>query len=237
VGTVVISDASGCCVTLGEIDGSIEYGHKTWIDEVGPHVVPTALHERLTQDSVALATAAKWSGVGRVRWALTPKGDAFILGFSGRLTTGYDLVEAVHGVDLIHAQHTIYEGVKLDWDQASAERCGIQVRLFHVDPDTGTRPNGMLETLDLPVDSDVVASAGVEVGTACSADSEPLLAKLTAVGDTRTQAIASLKAALDATRIEGVANNLQVLRGIVASQTFADRSYDVTTFGRALTGK
>lgn len=238
VGTVIVADRQNTCVHLGETDGSLEFAsargssgeshYCTWVEEAGNGVAPE-LREQLGQAAVALARAVRWVGVGKVRWALTPHGGFYLLGFSARLTTGYDLVEEVHGVDLLQAQFTALAGEPLGWEQADVAPAvhGLQLRIFHIDPRTRTRPEGVLERLVLP--DGVRAEVGVEERSICTADTEPLVVKLNITAPTRHAAVVRAKAALEELIVEGIPTNAAVLRDLVGRKLFWDGDYGVGT--------
>ncbi|MBJ9592918.1 5-oxoprolinase/urea amidolyase family protein [Burkholderia seminalis] len=69
------------------------------------------------------------------------------------------------------------------------------------------------------------ASAGTEI----SAFYDPLLAKLIVRGDTRRDALAALRAALEQTELYGIETNLDYLRAVAGSDTFA-RGAPTTAF-------
>jgi acetyl/propionyl-CoA carboxylase alpha subunit len=226
IGVVIAADRHGTCVCLGVADDSLELHYCTWVEEIGQVVAPPLL-KRLSEASVKLAQAVRWVGIGTVRWAVTPQGGWYLLGFSARLTTGFNLVEAVQGVDLLDAQFTALFGGALGWEANLPERHGIQARIFHIDPRTGLRPPGSLDRLDLPEDCEV--DVGLDVASACDEDTEPLIAKLTVTAPTRQAAIVRMRAALERTRVEGVESNLGVLRQLFGHRDVWARGADVGT--------
>lgn len=228
LGTTVVVDRHGSDVFLGHADASLELRYSSWIEELGPEVAPE-LHDRLGDAALRLASALGWVGVGRVRWALLP-GDAwYLLGFSARLTTGFDLAEEVYGVDLLDAQYRTLVGEALEWSQPErgTQPYGIQIRVLHVDPATGTRPPGVLEELVLP--EGIVASVGVDVGTEVGPDTDPLLAKLTVTAPSRQAAVVKARAALNDLVVRGVATNLPLLERLFSSELMWRGGTDVRT--------
>ncbi|MEZ4321056.1 MAG: biotin carboxylase N-terminal domain-containing protein [Myxococcota bacterium] len=228
IGVTVVGDRQGRVVHLGAMDGSLEVRYRTWVEELGPDVV-SDVSAKLTAASVELAKALGWTGVGKVRWAVTPRGGWYLLGFSARLATGYSLTERVHGVDLLRTQAMALEGDSIPWTQADAKLTehGIQVRVFHVRTSDLSRPDGAVTRLVLP--EGVFVEVGVEEGLECNEDSEPLLVKLTAVAPTRQAALVKMRAALDDLVVEGVDTNLPMLLALFDDQAFWRGEYDVRT--------
>jgi len=171
-----------------------------WIEELGPHLED----EHLTQASQQLLSSMRWVGPATVRW-VSPGSTSFFQSISTRLVTAFDLTEAVHGIDLIAAHHDVLFGRELGWpdEVAVAPRVGLQARLLHVGGG-----EGVVERLVLPDD----AAKGVDEGAELGPHTEPLIAKLTVVGDSREEAVQRLQAVLGAVQVAGVASNLDGLR-------------------------
>jgi acetyl/propionyl-CoA carboxylase alpha subunit len=226
VGAVIVGDGSAPPIILGWVDSSVERGRFTHLEECGRAVITPELAATLTEQAHALCAAVGWTGVGRIRWALTPDGRAYLLGVSPRLTNGFELVEVAHGVDLVDAQLRIALGHRLDWEQPEVpERHVIQCRIYHQGPD-GSRPDGVLEALELPTGDALRASYGVDVGTPCSMDTEPLLATLCVEAPTRQAAVVLARAALDKVRVVGVPTNADGLRSLLGRRDFWEGTHD-----------
>ena len=168
-------------------------------------------------------------GVGKCRWAVTPHGGWYLLGFSARLATGYSLTERVHGVDLIDTQRMALMGDDIPWTQedAALKEHGVQLRVFHVRTSDLSRPEGTITKLVLP--DGVHCDVGVEEGLECNEDSEPLLVKITAVAPTRQAALVKARAALEQLVIEGIDTNLPMLKALFDDPKFWRGEYDVRT--------
>jgi acetyl-CoA carboxylase biotin carboxylase subunit len=235
IGVTIVADRHGNVVHLGCMDGSLEVRYHTWVEELGPEVAPDVA-ERIAAASVALAKALEWTGVGKARWAVTPDGGWYLLGFSARLAAGYGLVEDVHGVDLLASQKMGLEGDPIPWTQGDAvfKRHGIQVRVHHVCAEDLTRPEGTLGKLVLP--EGVRCDVGVAEGLVCTPHSEPVIVKLTATAPTRQAAIVKMRKALDDLVVEGVETNLDVLRALFGDEAFWEGRYDVRTLERLREG-
>jgi len=89
----------------------------------------------------------------------------------------------------------------------------VEVRLYAEDPRNFLPQAGRIERLRLP--AGIRVDAGVEEGDEVGTAYDPMIAKLIAHGSTRDDALASLRAALDETEVEGVTTNLLFLRWLV----------------------
>lgn len=227
-GTTVVRERGDRAYVLGHHDKSVQVGFRTWIEEVGPELLPEDQASRMTQQARRLVEGLDLDGIVRVRWALNHTGGHWLLGVSGRLTTGYSLTEEVFGIDLIDTQIRLILGEPLGWEGAESVPPvhGVQLRLLHVDPADGvSRPTGMLEELELP--EGARASVGVSIGQECTDQTEPLLATLIFTGPTRQATLVKARAALDQVRVEGIETNLEILKAVLGDQDFWAGRYTV----------
>lgn len=236
VGAVVVADRHGRCEVLRLHDTSLGHEGLLWVAEAGPELFPD-LREALHRASEALARAVGWVGVGEVRWAIGPRGAWFLRGFSGRLPEAFDLVEEVWGVDLVEAQFDAVSGGELRWAPGALRPLGhgVQFRVHHLEPATGERREGVLEALELPPGAK--AERGVDVGCACSPDSEPLLARVTLLAPTRGAALVKAKAAAEAVVARGVPTNLPSIRDLLGAEEVWRGEHDAHTVERRLGGR
>jgi acetyl/propionyl-CoA carboxylase alpha subunit len=226
--TTVVREPGGPAYALGHHDKSVQVRFRSWLEELGPAVVPAEQGRAMADAARKLADALELGGILRVRWAVNDRGGWWLLGLSGRLTTGYSLTEQVFDVDLVDTQIRLSNGEPLGWGGAETTptRHGVQLRLLHVDPRDGvSRPEGVLERLELP--DGVFAEVGVGTGQPCTPETEPLLATLVVTAPTRQAALVKARNALENVVVEGVATNLEVLKRVVADPRFWQGKYDV----------
>lgn len=259
IGVNVLADRFGTVVHMGCTDGSLQFpgvptgvavgsgeagvpraaahDFRSWVEELG-QVVEPGLADRLGRGSVALMREIGWVGAAKVRWAVTPDGGAYVLGVSGRLTTGYSLVEAVYNVDVIDAQYRTWLGEPLGWEQRDVpeNRHGVELRIVPFDRDDPYAPIvGTIEALELPTgDEHVAAVSGTAEGQPVTPETDPLLAKITVTGPTRHAALVHARHALEALRIEGVPTNRDVLLELLADPVVWRGEHDVATLGARL---
>ena len=102
-----------------------------------------------------------------------------------------------------------------------------------MDPADGvSRPEGTLERLVLP--RGLHAEIGVGEGQLCTPETEPLLASLVVTAPTRQAALVKARAALEEVVVEGVVNNVEVLKRVCADPDFWRGNYDVHFVDRHL---
>jgi 3-methylcrotonyl-CoA carboxylase alpha subunit len=114
----------------------------------------------------------------------------------------------------------------------------IEARICAENPDNQFLPaTGTLQVYRKPAHAaftrgEVRFDDGVREGDAISPFYDSMVAKLIVHADTREQALAKLDAALAETRIVGLATNVQFLRHVVASESFAKARLDTALIPR-----
>ncbi|CCK01854.1 Urea carboxylase [Cronobacter sakazakii 701] len=93
------------------------------------------------------------------------------------------------------------------------------MRLYAEDPLKNFQPSpGQLTDVHFP--DGVRVDGWVSTGAEVSAFYDPMIAKIIVHGDDRPQALSKLRQALDATRLHGIATNLDYLRQIIRLEAF-----------------
>jgi 3-methylcrotonyl-CoA carboxylase alpha subunit len=159
-----------------------------------------------------------------------------------RLQVEHPVTEAITGQDLVEWQLRVAHGEKLPLAQDALRIHGhaIEARICAENPDNNFLPaTGTLHVYDKPpctaferADEGVRIDDGVRQGDAISPYYDSMIAKLIVHGKTREEALARLDAALAQTRIVGLNTNVQFLRHVVKSRSFAEADLDTALIPR-----
>jgi acetyl/propionyl-CoA carboxylase alpha subunit len=166
----------------------------------------------MSDAAVAFARAIGYESAGTAEFVLDGR-DFWFLELNARIQVEHPVTELVTGIDIVREQLRIADGEPLSSGELTLRGHAVEVRLYAEDPRSFLPQAGRLELLRLPegirVDSGV--REGDEIGTAY----DPMIAKLIASGDTRTEALDRLARALRETEVGGVTTNLPFLRWLV----------------------
>jgi len=172
--------------------------------------------------ALRLARAAGYRNAGTVEFLLDDTGAFFFLEVNARLQVEHPVTEAVTGLDLVEQQLRVAAGEPLKLSQADVRADGhaMELRIVAEDVGAGFLPaTGVVTALDLP--NGVRVDTWLAAGTVVSPFYDSLVAKVIAHGWDRNDTIDRLRDALDATRIEGVATNLDLLAAVLDEPAFA----------------
>ena len=219
----ILADTHGTVLALSSRDCSIQRRHQKIIEEAPAPSLPDAIRSGLAEAAVAAARAVGYVNAGTVEFIVEDERFHF-LEMNTRMQVEHPVTEAITGLDLVEWQLRIAAGEKLPFASSPPVRGhAVEARLCAEDPLEGWRPaTGQLLHFAVPLVEGIRVDSGVRAGDAVTPFYDPMLAKIIAHGETRAEAIARLRAALDHTIVEGVATNLDALRAILAHPGFTE---------------
>ena len=218
----VLADAHGTTLALSSRDCSIQRRHQKIVEEAPAPFIPDAMRDALGEAAVAASRAVGYVNAGTIEFIA--EDDRFwFMEMNTRLQVEHPVTEAITGLDLVAWQLRIAAGEALPFSSSPAlSGHAMEVRLCAEDPRAGWRPAvGRLSRFVMPEGEGIRVDTGVRQGDAVTPHYDSMIAKIIAHGANRGEAIARLRAALDATEVEGVATNLDALRAILAVSDFA----------------
>jgi len=235
---LVIADARGECIALGELERCADraIAARILLDESpAPALVALpggSLKRDILWDAAArLAKEAGLVGPGTAEFLLDAEARLSFTRLHPGLPEEHALVEMRAGLDLVEAQLRIAAGERLPAEVRRVQPSGnaAQARLRA----EGPRPENAAErpvmtawrwpTLapgTLRVESDLAVGAGA------ATDYDPVVAHVTGFGQTRHQALLTLDRALAEATIEPLATNLALLRLLLAYESYRAGQYD-----------
>jgi 3-methylcrotonyl-CoA carboxylase alpha subunit len=243
----VFGDTHGQVVHLFERDCSVQRRHQKVLEESPAPGLSAEMRQRMGAAAVAAAQAVDYVGAGTVEFIVEqadydrPESMKFyFMEMNTRLQVEHPVTEAVTGLDLVEWQLRVAAGEPLPCRQDQIRQMGhaIEARICAENPDNQFLPStGTLQVYRKPQAmaferGPVRFDDGVREGDAISPFYDSMIAKLIVHGDDRQQALARLDAALCQTRIVGLATNVQFLRRVLATGSFAQARLDTALITR-----
>jgi 3-methylcrotonyl-CoA carboxylase alpha subunit len=241
----VFGDTQGNYVYLFERDCSVQRRHQKVLEEAPAPGMSEALRREMGEAAVAAARAVNYVGAGTVEFIveqLDGKMKFYFMEMNTRLQVEHPVTEAITGLDLVEWQFRVAAGEPLPLKQAQLKIHGhaIEARICAENPDKQFLPaTGTLQVYRQPActrferaDGGVRIDDGVREGDAISPYYDSMVAKLIVHGDTREDALARMDQALGEFHIVGLQTNVQFLRHVVASASFAKADLDTALIQR-----
>ena len=216
----IFGDGRGGVVALGERDCSAQRRNQKVIEEAPAPGIGDEVRARLLNSAVRLAQAVNYASAGTVEFLYdNARQEFYFLEVNTRLQVEHGVTEEITGVDLVEWMVRQAAGRFVLMEPARHGH-SIQVRIYAEEPHKKFQPSvGQLSRIVLPPGAR--SESGVETGSEVTPYYDPLLAKIIVKGADRASAVANLRAALNATRFDGIETNLDYLRTVIATDTFA----------------
>lgn len=217
----IFGDGNGKVLALGERDCSLQRRNQKVVEETPAPNLPAATREKLLAASRQLGEAVNYRSAGTVEYIYDAARDAFyFLEVNTRLQVEHPITEACTGVDLVEWMILTAAGEAPDLSiDLPCTGAAIEVRLYAEDPVRDFQPSPGVLT-DVQFSESARIDTWVATGTEVSPYYDPMIAKIIVHGTDRADAINKMMAALNETRVAGIATNLDYLRQIVGSDFF-----------------
>ncbi|WP_297801931.1 acetyl/propionyl/methylcrotonyl-CoA carboxylase subunit alpha [uncultured Brevundimonas sp.] len=237
----VFGDSHGNVVHLFERDCSLQRRHQKVVEEAPAPGMDEATRAELCAAAVRAAKAVDYRGAGTIEFIADGseglRADRiWFMEMNTRLQVEHPVTEEITGVDLVEWQLRVASGEPLPkrQDELSITGWAMEVRLYAEDPTKGFLPSiGKLDVFDYP-DHLVRVDTGVEEGAEISPHYDPMIAKLIVHADTREEAIADLRYALDDGECGPLITNAGFLHRLLGDEQFAAGTVDTGLIGRKL---
>jgi len=225
-------------VHLFERDCSLQRRHQKVIEEAPAPGMTDEVRAAMGAAAVTAAEAIGYAGAGTIEFIVDGANGLRVDGFwfmemNTRLQVEHPVTEAITGVDLVEWQLRVAsgEGLPETQDQLKIYGHAFEARLYAEDVAAGFLPaTGTLTHLEFPDEARV--DSGVRAGDTISPFYDPMIAKLTVYGDTRTEALGKLARVLEQTEVAGSVTNLAFLRALALHQGFANGDVDTGLIAR-----
>jgi 3-methylcrotonyl-CoA carboxylase alpha subunit len=244
----VFGDTHGNYVYLFERDCSVQRRHQKVLEEAPAPGMPQSMREAMGKAAVDAARAVNYAGAGTVEFIVEQTGGYdqpsmmkfYFMEMNTRLQVEHPVTEAITGLDLVEWQLRVASNEKLPLQQSDLciDGHAIEARICAENPDNNFLPaTGALQVYRKPAHSefdrsDVRVDDGVREGDAISPFYDSMIAKLIVHGRTREEALAKMDRALSEVQIVGLATNVQFLRHVVTSTSFAQAKLDTALIQR-----
>jgi acetyl-CoA carboxylase biotin carboxylase subunit len=219
----LLGDKHGNVAHVFERDCSVQRRHQKIIEEAPAPQIDRATMDALLERFASTFGRLRYDNLGTVEMLLAPDGEFRFLEMNTRLQVEHGVTEEVTGVDLVQAQLRSSAGQRLvDILPVAPVVRGhaVQARVYAEDPVRFLPSPGRLAEFAPPRAPHIRVETGYAAGREVTPHYDPLLAKVIARADTRSEAIDRLVAALGDFRIAGLKHNIPALIRILESGEF-----------------
>ena len=227
----ILADEHGNVIHLGERDCSIQRRHQKMIEETPSTAIDEKLRNKMGDAAVRAAKAAGYTSCGTVEFLVDSDRNFYFMEMNTRIQVEHPITEERTGIDIVKEQIKIAGGETLKVRQREVEFRGhsIECRINAENPSKNFMPcPGKITGLYLPGGNGIRIDTSIYEGYTIPPFYDSMIAKIIVYGNTRNEAIAKMKRALEELVIEGVETNRDFLFEIIKNPDFIRGNFDTS---------
>jgi acetyl-CoA carboxylase biotin carboxylase subunit len=225
----IFGDKHGNALHLFERECSIQRRYQKVVEESPSPFIHEATRQKMGEAAILACKAIQYDNAGTVEFIVAPDQSFYFLEVNTRLQVEHPVTEEVTGLDLVRLQIEVAEGNAIPFMQEDIKQNGhaIEVRLYAEDPANHFLPVSGKIIDWIPSNREGLRyDTGIESGSEISTFYDPMIAKIIAKGNNRTEAISRLSLALKETICTGFTTNKNFLTAILEHQDFKNGNFD-----------
>lgn len=227
----VLADLHGNVIVVGTRDCSLQRRNQKLVEEAPAPFLTDEQRATIHASAKAICLEANYQGAGTVEFLVGSDGVISFLEVNTRLQVEHPVTEETTGMDLVREQFRIAEGQKLRWSKDPVPHGhAFEFRINGEDPGRNFLPApGTVTAYREPAGPGVRVDSGVENGSVIGGAFDSLLAKLIVWGESRDEALARARRALNEFVVDGMATVLPFHRAVVRDPAFTTDPFTVFT--------
>jgi acetyl-CoA carboxylase biotin carboxylase subunit len=219
----IMGDTHGNVMHLCERDCSVQRRHQKLIEEAPSPALDQTLREDIGEAAVKLAESISYAGAGTVEFLLDEDGSFYFMEMNTRIQVEHPVTEMCTNFDLVKEQIRVAAGEPLSFVMSGHRLRGhaIECRVNAEDPARNFQPSpGLITAYHPPGGPGVRVDTHIYAGYTVPPYYDSLLAKVIVHGNTRAEALARMRQALDSFIIEGVTTTIPFLGRVMRHPDF-----------------
>ncbi|MFM7022969.1 MAG: acetyl-CoA carboxylase biotin carboxylase subunit [Flavobacteriales bacterium] len=224
----IVGDQYGKVCHLSERDCSVQRRHQKLVEETPSPFMTKDLRKKMGEAAIKAAKAVNYEGVGTVEFLVDKYRNFYFMEMNTRIQVEHTITEEVINFDLIREQIKVAAGIKISGKNYEPQLHAIQCRINAEDPYADFRPSpGMITNFHSPGGHGIRIDTHAYAGYTIPPNYDSMIGKLIAVAQTREEAIAKMKRALEEFVIEGIKTTIPFHIKLMDNKTFVNG--EVTT--------
>lgn len=222
----IIGDSFGKACHLSERDCSVQRRHQKLTEEAPSPFMTPQLRKKMGEAAVKAAEYISYEGAGTIEFLVDKHRNFYFMEMNTRIQVEHPITEQVIDYDLIFEQIKVASGVPITGKNYIPKLHSIECRINAEDPFNDFRPSpGKITTLHVPGGHGVRVDTHVYAGYTIPPNYDSMIAKLITTAQTREEAIAKMKRALDEFVIEGIKTTIPFHRQLMENPDYLSGNY------------
>ncbi len=217
----VLADGQGNAIHLGDRDCSLQRRHQKVLEEAPAPGIPDDVRNEVAMSCVEACKTLNYRGAGTFEF-LYENGEFYFIEMNTRIQVEHPVSEMITGVDLVKEQLRIAAGQPLSIDQSQIQIRGhaIECRINAEDPNNFIPSPGKINMFHSPGGLGVRWDSHIYAGYTVPPYYDSMIGKLITYGESRDEAIARMRHALDELVVDGIKTNVPLQQRIMADENF-----------------
>lgn len=225
----VMADEKGNVLHFFERDCSVQRRHQKMIEESPCPVLDKRTREELCESALKIIKEAEYVNAATIEFLLDKDKKFYFIEANTRIQVEHPVTEMVTSCDLIKYQLKVASGMPLRLSQRNIKHNGVAIecRINAEDPENNFAPSpGKITRYIPPGGPGVRVDTHVYQGCTISPTYDSMIAKLIVHQKTRTDAIATMKRALQEFVIEPIKTTIPICLDILSHNQFVKSQVD-----------
>ena len=217
----ILADKHKNAVYLGERDCSMQRRHQKVIEEAPAPGIPRKLIDKIGERCAAACKKINYRGAGTFEF-LYENGEFYFIEMNTRVQVEHPVTEYITGVDIVKTQIMVAAGLKLPFAQRDIQVRGhsIECRINAEDPFKFIPSPGRITMWHAPGGPGVRVDSHIYTNYYVPPNYDSMIGKIIVHGDTRDEALARMRTALNETLVEGINTNIPLHRELMVDAKF-----------------
>jgi len=217
----ILSDGQGHAIHLGDRDCSLQRRHQKVLEEAPAPGIDEKNRQEVLDRCVRACIEIGYRGAGTFEF-LYENGNFYFIEMNTRVQVEHTVSEMVTGIDIVKEMLSIAAGNPLSFTQDDVVIRGhsLECRINAEDPSTFMPSPGKVTYFHAPGGNGVRIDSHLYSGYTVPPNYDSLIGKLITYGNTRDEALARMRNALDEIVIDGIKTNIPLHRDLVRDEGF-----------------
>lgn len=222
----IAGDQNGKACHLSERDCSIQRRHQKLTEETPSPFMTPELRKKMGEAAVRAAEYIGYEGVGTVEFLVDGDRNFYFMEMNTRIQVEHPITEQVINHDLVKEQIMLAAGYPISGKNYLPKMHSIECRINAEDPYNNFRPSpGKIKHLNIPGGHGIRVDTHIYAGYVIPPTYDSMVAKLITTAQTREEAIAKMRRALDEFYIDGLKTTVPFHRQLMDDPDFIAGNY------------
>ena len=222
----IAGDQYGKACHLSERDCSIQRRNQKLTEETPSPFMTEELREKMGEAAVKAAEYIGYEGVGTIEFLVDKHRNFYFMEMNTRIQVEHPITEQVVDFDLIREQILLAAGQPISGKNYYPKLHSIECRINAEDPFNDFRPSpGKITELNIPGGHGVRVDTHVYKGYTIPSNYDSMIAKIITTAQTREEAIAKMKRALEEFYIAGIKTTIPFHRQLMEHPDYLAGNY------------